>query len=276
MSLIKKNYSVTKTKQLIDLNGETVNFKLTFDIKSKNNEPYQVVVVNENNLQSEDDFKFEYKLVNNGIISGEIVADSDVYQNYYLLIKSDNPCECEVTLKIEDILPKPQPPPQQEMPMYQPMQQMPQYPQHTPPPHSYKQQIENFELPKNDTGNIQSSSSSLNPLGSFNFKWKYIGYAIIFVIILAGLYFYFYKNPKDKESQPQPQPQPQPQQLNYDEFKGQLPLIAPQTSCKSTRESTRESSRASSRVVSPVPVKLSDNSGLLAKLNKLKVEKNDL
>ena len=125
MSLIKKNYSVTKTKQLIDLNGETVNFKLTFDIKSKNNEPYQVVVVNENNLQSDDDFKFEYKLVNNGIISGEIVADSDVYQNYYLLIKSDNPCECEVTLKIEDILPKPQPPPQQEMPMQQMPMQMP-------------------------------------------------------------------------------------------------------------------------------------------------------
>ena len=68
--------------------------------------------------------------------------------------------------------------------------------------------------------------------------------------------------------------------INYDEFKGQLPLIAPQPSRKSTRdstrESTRESTRACSRVVSPSPIKLPDNSGLLAKLNKLKVEKNDL
>ena len=257
MSLTKKTYSVTKTKQLIDLNGDKVNFKLTFDIKSKNNEPYQTVVVNENNLQTDDELKFDYKLVNNGIISGEIVADTDVYQNYYLLIKADNPCECEVTLKIEDIMPRPpQPPPP---PPPQPQQQPAQFIQPRPQP----MQVENFELPaKSDTPN---SFSSFNPLGSFNFQWKYVFYLVIAVAVCVGLYFYFNKKSDSPLNVVTSQPP-----VNIDEFKTQLPLTAPQTS----RVSSSASSRASSKQVTPV--RASSNGGLLEKLNRLKMEKNDL
>jgi hypothetical protein len=104
MSYSKTNIQVNKIKQLIDLNGDKTNFDLTFNVKSINKEPFEAIVVSQSQLDSGIDF--EYKKVNNGIISGNIINDKNVYQNYFLLLKSENPTECEIEITIKEIEPK--------------------------------------------------------------------------------------------------------------------------------------------------------------------------
>jgi hypothetical protein len=70
-------------------------------------------------------------------------------------------------------------------------------------------------------------------------------------------------NKNNSPSQPQ-----KPEVVVLDEFKGQLPLIAPQSNTVS---------RESSKSVSPaLSTKSATKSTLLDKLNRLRLEKNDL
>jgi len=47
----------------------------------------------------------QYKKAN-GTISGNIVADKNVYQNYFLVLKADNPCQVVVKTVKKEIQPK--------------------------------------------------------------------------------------------------------------------------------------------------------------------------
>ena len=97
----KKTVLVNKIKQLIDLNGDKVNYNLNFTVTSKDGLPFDTIVVSQAKLDSGEEL--EYKKVLNGIINGNIVADKDVYQNYFLLLKAENPVECTVEIDIKDI-----------------------------------------------------------------------------------------------------------------------------------------------------------------------------
>jgi len=103
MSTISNTYKINNVKQLIDLNGDIKNFMLKFEVQSTNpNDEFDILVVDQTTLDA--DSKIEYKHVA-GYISGEILADKNVYQNYFLIIKSETPCECVVTINIKEILP---------------------------------------------------------------------------------------------------------------------------------------------------------------------------
>jgi hypothetical protein len=108
MSVDKKTYTLGKIKKLVDLNGDTVNFDINFRVKSKNNQPFEMLVVDQTTLDSNPNI--EYKKVVNGEISGNLVHDKNIYQNYFLILKSENPCECEVEIQKKE-LPKTPPPP---------------------------------------------------------------------------------------------------------------------------------------------------------------------
>jgi hypothetical protein len=68
-----KTYSVSKVKQLIDLNGDSVNFEVSFKVSSRNKEPFEILVVDQATLDS--DPNLQYKSVTNGIISGKVKKD---------------------------------------------------------------------------------------------------------------------------------------------------------------------------------------------------------
>ena len=103
MTVTTKTYNVNKTKQLIDLNGHLTNFKAVFTVKSdKETTEFDVAIVNQNILDSEDDTAVKYRHAT-GIINGEIFNDNDIYQNYFLIIVSKKPCECEVTVDVNQI-----------------------------------------------------------------------------------------------------------------------------------------------------------------------------
>jgi hypothetical protein len=125
-----KNYSVSKVKQLIDLNGDSVNFEIGFTVASKNGEPFDIIVVDQENLDNTPDLK--YKHVSNGSISGRFRYDKNVYQNHFLILKAENPCECQVDIQ------------KTELPL-----QPPTEPQKTPPQQSAPPQPnEQYEKPQ--------------------------------------------------------------------------------------------------------------------------------
>jgi hypothetical protein len=99
-----ENYKLGKIKQLIDLNGDITNFDLTFNVTSNDGSEFEAIVVDQVTLDNNPNI--EYKKAP-GTISGNIVADKNVYQNYFLLLKSDNPCDCTVNTELKSIPPNP-------------------------------------------------------------------------------------------------------------------------------------------------------------------------
>lgn len=94
-------YPLTKRPQLIDLNGENVNFKLDFQVKAINPEhEFQAIVLTQEQLDSTDINKIEMKQAK-GVISGNIVANNNKYENYFLVLKkTDNTPEFNVQVDI--------------------------------------------------------------------------------------------------------------------------------------------------------------------------------
>jgi len=101
MSQTKKTYSLSKIKQLIDLNGDSTNFNIKFKVTCKDNSPFQVLVVDQTTLDNTE--TLEYKDVTTGVISGNVIADKNVFQNHFLILKSDNQCEVDVEIIKEDL-----------------------------------------------------------------------------------------------------------------------------------------------------------------------------
>lgn len=118
MATNRQTHQVGKIKKLIDLNGDTTNFDITFRVASRNKEPFELLVVDQTTLDNTPNL--EYKKVDNGAISGNIVHDKNVYQNYFLILKAENPCDCDVEITKKE-LPKTLTPPQVQAPVPSPL-----------------------------------------------------------------------------------------------------------------------------------------------------------
>ena len=118
-----KTYSVDKHKQLIPLNGSMVSFSCFFEVKSKDNKPFNITIVEQGEIKPK-----QYKLVDNGYINGQIESDGQL-KSYFLVLKSQQPCECDVRIVLKPKESNGEQPPQQE-----PQDHAPQQPQHQQPP----------------------------------------------------------------------------------------------------------------------------------------------
>lgn len=96
-----QNIKLNSIKQLLDLNGEKVNFDLTFEVVSKDKVPFETLVVTQKMLDSDE--PLEYKKITEGIIQGNIVSDKGLYDNYFLVLKSKDNAECQVKISIKEI-----------------------------------------------------------------------------------------------------------------------------------------------------------------------------
>lgn len=151
----QKDYNIGKIKQLIDINGDITNFDCTFNVISKDGSDFEAVVIDQTTLDNTNPIYQKAP----GTISGNILADKNIYQNYFLLLKSDNNCECSVTIDLKEIHPRVQ----QDI-------------KHPP-------LLENFE--------------KLNSPSKFTFNWKYI--LIFILIAGGLYYFYTRRNKNSKE-----------------------------------------------------------------------------
>ena len=106
MPLTKKIYNIANRQTLVDLNGDSINFKLDFQVSNKDNKEFEMLVVTQATLDSGK--PIEYKKVQ-GRMSGNMLSDKNVYQNYYLILRAQQPTEITVELnfeKLPDNIPK--------------------------------------------------------------------------------------------------------------------------------------------------------------------------
>jgi hypothetical protein len=95
-----KKYNISSIKQLVDLNGRVVNFHLTFTVKSLTNEPFDALVVTQEMLDSNAPLNYQRA---EGEISGQIKNDNNIYNSYFLCLKSDKVQEVEVKTTMEEV-----------------------------------------------------------------------------------------------------------------------------------------------------------------------------
>jgi hypothetical protein len=101
--------TLEKRHQLIDLNKEYVNFEIFFECKALDGtKDFEMLVINQDQLDSVDLANLAMKRTRGGYISGNIVADEDKYQNYFLVIRApeeNDPMEVDLTISIRPIPP---------------------------------------------------------------------------------------------------------------------------------------------------------------------------
>jgi len=122
LKMTQQTYVVDQHKQLIELNKDLVNFDLNFKIVSTSGAPFQAIVVDQKQL--DDNNNLQYKDSTDGQLSGNIVADRNIYRSYILVLKAPQPTEINVIINIKPIQPNPQYM-QQRLPQQGPPQQGP-------------------------------------------------------------------------------------------------------------------------------------------------------
>jgi hypothetical protein len=99
-------YSIGKTNKLIDLNGDKTNFMCSFRCESENGDDFLVAVADQTTLDNED--TLNYSQSKNGVISKTFTSDNNIYQNHFLALKADSPCDLTVHIDLKE-LPKKMP-----------------------------------------------------------------------------------------------------------------------------------------------------------------------
>lgn len=95
------NYTINNVQQLIDLNKDSTNFKLNFHIKSTNpTDKFQILVANQTELDQQKELDFQNV---EHEIGGDVVADKNVYQNYYLILRAEHNVDVQVTILFEPL-----------------------------------------------------------------------------------------------------------------------------------------------------------------------------
>jgi len=95
-----KIYKLTNRPQLIDLNGDLINFELEFLVKASDaNQEFYAIVMTQDQLDVVDINKIEMKKAK-GQIGGNINANNNKYQNYFLVLKKVNETEEESEVQV--------------------------------------------------------------------------------------------------------------------------------------------------------------------------------
>jgi len=92
-------YSVDKTNKLIDLNGDKTNFRCSFKCESENGEDFYVAVADQNTLDNET---LNYT-TSKGRLAKTFTSNNNIYQNHFLVLKSDSPSNVTVTIDLQEL-----------------------------------------------------------------------------------------------------------------------------------------------------------------------------
>lgn len=104
MTREEQKYRATARHQLIDLNKDNTNFQLRFECRAiEPSSVFQICVTNQEELDTKDMADMPLKDVTDGEISGNILADTNEYQNYFLVLRADKECDVVVTIDLESI-----------------------------------------------------------------------------------------------------------------------------------------------------------------------------
>lgn len=101
-----QRYRVNTQPRLIDLNNDLTNFKLTFSCSSiPENAVYKIHVATQNELDVQEIESLPFREIT-GKVNGDVIADENKYDNYFLILCSDQEIEVDVSTHIEMVEPK--------------------------------------------------------------------------------------------------------------------------------------------------------------------------
>jgi hypothetical protein len=114
-----QRYRVNKQPRLIDLNNDLTNFKLTFSCSSfPENAIYKIHVATQTELDVQEIDSLPFREIT-GKVNGDVIADENKYDNYFLILCSEQEIEVDVSIDIEMVEPKmninPTQPPQENV-----------------------------------------------------------------------------------------------------------------------------------------------------------------
>lgn len=100
------NLELSTRHQLLDLNKDIVNFVLNFNIVAEENKHFFVIILTQKDVDKYENLDdIEMKMAP-GKISGSITVKDNVFENYILLLKSNDNCKVNIELEIEEIEPE--------------------------------------------------------------------------------------------------------------------------------------------------------------------------
>jgi len=100
------NLELSTRHQLLDLNREKVNFVLNFNIVAEDNKHFFVIILTQKEVDKYGNLdEIEMKTAP-GKISGTITVKDNVYENYILLLKSNDNCKVSVDLDVQEVEPE--------------------------------------------------------------------------------------------------------------------------------------------------------------------------
>ena len=165
----KSRLTLEKRHQLIDLNKEYINFEIMFECRALDaTKDFEMLVINQEQLNTIDLTNLVMKKTKGGYISGNIIADENKYQNYFLIVRSitDEPIEVDLDITIKPTEARSGNEEQQ----------------HTLPPTEDTTNSECFD----------SSSSALQTISSSKTPYHII-FIVIGLLVLGGAFYYYYK-----------------------------------------------------------------------------------
>jgi hypothetical protein len=99
MTTRTETYNLSNSTEMVDINSDIENFIAKFHAKSRNGQDFKFIVIEETPKTDE----LEYNTTVNGEMEGEIKAEYNNYKNYFLLLKSDQPCEVDIVINIQKL-----------------------------------------------------------------------------------------------------------------------------------------------------------------------------
>ena len=115
-----ETYNLSSSTEMVDINRDIENFIAKFQVRSLDGQDFKCMVIEETPKPDQTEFNTSV----NGEFGGEIKAEYNNYKNYFLLLKSDQPRQVEVTISLQKLDKKPLPqPPQQSSEQDQSIQQ---------------------------------------------------------------------------------------------------------------------------------------------------------
>jgi hypothetical protein len=184
----KEVVQLDKKRTLVDINKTAVNFQAEIIVVGKE---FYCLICSQTDLDNSSEFPYKKY---SGNFRQSIKVDDNVFQNYYLMMKADEPQNVQVMIRLHP-LPKKQPSPQPPQPP-QPLQQVPPQPLQQVPPQPLQQVP---PQPQQQPEYIDQSVFSKSGI------WKKVFWAAVILLALYLIYtFVICKKKPQVETQTPP------------------------------------------------------------------------
>ena len=100
MSEGAKQYRLGNVKTLIDLNQDSTNFEIDFQVVCQEQQEFLALVVDQDVLDSTPNLQYQTA---KGSIGGRLSKTDNEFKPHYLVLKSEQPIEVQVTVNKTDL-----------------------------------------------------------------------------------------------------------------------------------------------------------------------------